>query len=251
MILADRSSCEASIWQLVESCSYQADLPVWSEITATAASVLDLGCGIGRVARHLADGSRNVVGVDRDPDMVDDLNRLAVEDGVSAVTGDVSEVALIELGRQHFDAIIAPQQLLHIVGGEKMRLRLLAGLKERLSPEGIAAFAISEIVDPKSQSLEILPDVREIDDWTYASRPIAVEADPGSLTVVRLRQVVGPEGSLDESHDSITLDLIDRHSLATELAVAGFEVIDLIDLAETDRHIASIILIVRHASGKP
>ena len=178
MILADRASDEASIWQLVESCAYRADLPVFLELTEGSGSVLDLGCGIGRVARHLAAAGRPVLGVDRDPQMVADLNRLAGEPRVGAITGDVTEIARLDLGRERFETIIAPQQLLHILGGKPARARLLSGVVQRLEPEGIAAFAISELVPQESQSLDILPDVREIDDWVYASRPVAVESGP-------------------------------------------------------------------------
>lgn len=191
-----------------------------------------------------------MTGVDRDPDMIADLNRLAAGTGVTGITGDVTEIASIDLGRQHFDAVIAPQQLMHIVGGQSMRRRILDGTRERLAPAGLAAFAISEIVSPESQTLDILPDVREIEDWVYASRPVAVESEPGALTVVRLRQSVSPDGSLEERHDSITLDLIDRASLTAELAGSGLEVIESIELPETDRHIASVVLVARHAAEK-
>ncbi|MDQ2699894.1 MAG: class I SAM-dependent methyltransferase [Actinomycetota bacterium] len=246
MILADRRSDENSIWQLVESCGYRADLASWSELTEGSGSVLDLGCGIGRVARHLAAQGRAVLGVDRDPQMVADLNRLATEERIAAITGDVSELAGLDLGRDRFDAIIAPQQLLHILGSQATRQRMLAGVKARLAPEGTAAFAISEIVPPKSQSVDLLPDVREIDDWVYASRPVAVETDRESLTVIRLRQVVAPDGSLEESHDSITLDLIDRDSLRRELAEQGLAVERTIEIPETERHIATVIVVAGH-----
>ena len=42
MILADRASDEASIWQLVESCAYTADLSLWSELTAGSESVCSI-----------------------------------------------------------------------------------------------------------------------------------------------------------------------------------------------------------------
>ena len=73
-----------------------------------------------------------------------------------------------------------------------------------------------------SRSVDVLPDVREIGGWVYASRPVEVESDPESLTVVRLRQVVGPDGSFEESEDRISLYRIDRHSLADELEADGF-----------------------------
>ncbi len=251
MILADRDSDESSIWQLVESCAYRADLPVWSELTTGSASVLDLGCGIGRVARHLAIDGGPVVGVDRDPDMIEDLNRLAAGEGITAITGDVTELTTLNLGRDRFETIIAPQQLLHIVGGESSRRRLLAGVRNRLEPGGKAAFAISEVVPDESQTVDILPDIREIGDTVYASRPVAVEFRSGSLTVVRLRQAVGSDGSLEETRDSITLDLIDRESLAAELAAEGLAADRTIEIPETDRHIASVVVVARHDPGFP
>lgn len=247
MILSDENSPEAAIWQLVESCGYTADLPVWSGLAEGASSVLDLGCGIGRVARHLAREGLPVTGVDLDPLLVDDLKRLSVPDPVHALAGDVTGLGGLDLGRERFEVILAPQQLLHILGGRESRQRMIEGVRERLEPDGTAAFAISEWIPEGSREVEVLPDVREIGDWVYASRPVEVEDDGDSLTVVRLRQIVGPQGSFEESRDRITLDRIDRKSLADELAEAGLSAVRAIDVPETDRHIATVIVVARHS----
>lgn len=247
MILADRDSPEAAIWQLVESCGYTADRPVWADLTAGSRCVLDLGCGIGRVARHLAAEGRPVLGVELDPALAADLNRLAGNEPVSALVGDATDLAGMQLGRERFETVIAPQQLLHIVGGETSRQQLLAGVKQRLEPDGVAAFAISEWISEESRPVEVLPDVREIGNWVYASQPVAVEDDGDSLTIIRLRQVVAPDGSLDESQDSITLDRLDRQMLAEELTAAGLTAMREIQVPETDRHIATVIVVARHA----
>lgn len=246
MSLVDGSSPEAAIWQLVESCGYTADLPHWTGLTEGFDSVLDLGCGIGRVARHLAGQGREVVGVELDARLAGDLNRLAAGEPVTAVTGDVTELGDLELGRERFGAVIAPQQLLHILGGEVSRQKALEGARERLEPGGLAAFAISEWVREASREVDVLPDVREVGDWVYASRPVAVEHDPDSLTVVRLRQKVAPDGSLEESYDSITLDRIDRNDLADEMEEAGLVAVRSVEVPQTDRHIATVIVVARH-----
>jgi hypothetical protein len=124
---------------------------------------------------------------------------------------------------------------------------MIEGVRERLEPDGTAAFAISEWIPEGSREVEVLPDVREIGDWVYASRPVEVEDDGDSLTVVRLRQIVGPQGSFEESRDRITLDRIDRKSLADELAEAGLSAVRAIDVPETDRHIATVIVVARHS----
>ena len=46
---------EAAIWHDVECGSYAADLPLWEELAErTGGPILELGCGTGRVALHLA-----------------------------------------------------------------------------------------------------------------------------------------------------------------------------------------------------
>jgi len=247
LILADQDSPRAAIWQLVESCGYTADLRAWTELTRDSSCVLDLGCGIGRVARHLASAGREVTGVDNDPVLVGDLNRLSSGESVSAITGSATDLGPLDLGRESFDAVIAPQQLLHIVGGEVSRQNLVESVRDRLEPGGLAAFAISEWIPEGSREVDVLPDVREVGHWVYASRPVEVEDDGDSLTLVRLRQIVSPDGSFEESHDSIRLDRLDRHMLAEEIAEAGLEVAGTIELPETERHIASVIVVARHA----
>lgn len=246
MILADGNSPEAAIWQLVESCGYTADLQAWTELTEGSGPVLDLGCGIGRVARHLARKGRDVVGLDIDRELIEDLNRLSADEPLVGMVGSATDLTGIELGRRRFETIIAPQQLLHIVGGEVSRQRLIEGVSDRLAPGGLAAFAISEWIADESRTVDVLPDVREIDDWVYASRPVAVEDDGDSLTVFRLRQIVAPDGSLTESEDRITLDRMDRESLADELAEAGLVAVRAIEIPQTDRHIATVIVVARH-----
>lgn len=246
MILADQDSPEAAVWQLVESCGYTADLAIWSELTADSRSVLDLGCGIGRVARHLATDGRQVLGVDIDPLLVGNLNRISEGESVSAITGDVTDLTGMDLGRNRFEAVIAPQQLLHIVGGKTPRQKVIRGVKEHLAPGGIAAFAISEWIAEESRPVDVLPDVREIGEWVYASRPVAVEDNGDSLTVIRLREIVAPDGSLQESEDRITLDRMDRNTLADEIETAGLVAVRTVEIPQTDRHIATVIVVARH-----
>ncbi len=63
-------------------------------------SVLDAGCGTGRVARELSRRGIEVVGVDRDPSMIATARRLAPE--LEWVVGDVAD---LDLGR-HFDVVV-------------------------------------------------------------------------------------------------------------------------------------------------
>lgn len=51
--------------------SYQEDLPFWLDLTEGGDSVLELGCGTGRVAIPLGEAGRKVWGLDHDPEMLD------------------------------------------------------------------------------------------------------------------------------------------------------------------------------------
>lgn len=66
----------------------------------TPASVLDAGCGTGRVGRELARRGFDVVGVDIDPEMLATARRKAPE-----VEWRLADLASVELGRT-FDAIV-------------------------------------------------------------------------------------------------------------------------------------------------
>ena len=116
-MIADRSSGEDGdaaraegaevIWHDLECGSYTADLALWEEMASECrGEVLDLGCGTGRVALHLARRGHRVLGVDDDAALVAALSRRSGEAGlpVTALRADVRE---LDLGRR-FDLILAP-----------------------------------------------------------------------------------------------------------------------------------------------
>ncbi len=85
----------AAIWHDVECGAYGADLSLWEELAERAGGpVLDLGCGTGRVALHLARRGHAVTGLDREPDLVEELNRRAEGLPARALTGDAREFSL-------------------------------------------------------------------------------------------------------------------------------------------------------------
>ncbi|HTN78213.1 MAG TPA: class I SAM-dependent methyltransferase, partial [Acidimicrobiales bacterium] len=65
-------------------------------------SVLDAGCGTGRVARELARRGVSVVGVDADASMVDTARRLSPE-----LEWHVADLATLDLGRTFAVVVMA------------------------------------------------------------------------------------------------------------------------------------------------
>lgn len=93
-------------------------------------SVLDAGCGTGRVGRELARRGIEVVGVDIDGDMLDTARRKAPE--VEWVLGDL---ATVEVGRT-FDAIVMAGNVM-IFLAPNSEDEVLANMARHLAPGGV------------------------------------------------------------------------------------------------------------------
>ena len=101
------------------------------------ASVLDAGCGTGRVGRELAHRGLDVVGVDIDPEMLGTARR-------KAPSGDwhVADLATVDLSRA-FDAIVmAGNVMIFLTPGTESAV--VANMARHLEPGGvlIAGFQI-------------------------------------------------------------------------------------------------------------
>jgi SAM-dependent methyltransferase len=103
------------------------------------ASVLDAGCGTGRVAIELGRRGRAVTGVDLDPRMLEAARRKAP--GISWVEGDLADPALA-LGGQ-FDAVaMAGNVLIFVAPGTEGSV--VSNMARRLVPGGrlIAGYSL-------------------------------------------------------------------------------------------------------------
>jgi SAM-dependent methyltransferase len=243
------------VWHDAECGGYGADLVLWEEQAAAAEGpVLDLGCGTGRVALHLARRGSEVVGVDRDAALIEALRERADGLPIHGVIGDARE---LDLGAE-FGLAIAPMQLIQLLDGEAERIACLRGLAAHLTPGGVAALAIVEDVEAedagatysswawKSRPIEPpLPDTREVDGVVYSSLPLPTVVDDGVLLVRRLRQVVTPEGLLSEEENTIELRELSAADLEREGAAAGLEALPRRAVTPTDDHVGSTVVMLR------
>jgi len=159
---AQETHAERVIWHDLECGGYRADLPLWRELaTAAGGPVLDLGAGTGRVALDLAARGHAVTALDRDPDLLAALRERAATAPVDTVQADARDFAL---GRR-FALILAPMQLVQILGGAEARAAFLACTHGHLDAGGHVAAALAcelEAVDADEDALP-LPDLRELD----------------------------------------------------------------------------------------
>ncbi len=239
----------AVAWHDAECGGYSADLGLWERLAAERGGpVLDLGAGTGRVALHLAARGHEIVAVDSDPELVAALRgRAAQRDlAVEARRGDARE---LELGRR-FPLVIAPMQLLHMLGGRGGRARALARVAAHLAPRGAFATTILAEPLPPSGPAEPIPDVREVGDWVHSSLPLEVRVDAASLTIVRLRQLVAPGGELTEAVHELRVDRLPAATLRAEAAAAGLREIAAEPIAATDEHVGSLAMVMEPAATR-
>ena len=212
---------DAVVWHDVECGGYEADLALWRELAAEAGGpLLELGCGTGRVALDLAAHGFDVSALDSDALLVGALRERS--DGVTAVVADARSFRL----DRRFALVVAPMQVVQLLGGASGRAAMLATVRSHLRPGGRFAAALADPFEgvPGEQAGPPLPDVREQDGWVFSSTPVAVRAQGAGTAIDRLRQAVSPAGELEESMTSIVLDRVDAVTLEREAEAAGFAV---------------------------
>jgi SAM-dependent methyltransferase len=236
----------AVIWHDVECGAYDADLPLWEELAAAAGgTVLELGCGTGRVALHLARRGHPVVGIESNPELVACLAERAEDLPLRATAADACDFRL----DAEILLVLAPMQLMQLLADAAARARCLRGIAAHLKPGGIAALAIAEDVpacageDPVAPPP--LPDTREVDGRVYSSLPLPSVVEDGAILVRRRRQTVAPDGRLDEVESTIRLSRLSAERLEREATAAGLEALPRRRVPTSDDHVGSTVVILR------
>jgi len=238
---------DAVVWHDVECGGYGADLPVWRELAeAVRGSILDLGAGTGRVSLDLAAAGHDVTALDRDPALLAELGRRAAERGLEVATVPADARGPTAL-RDRFALVIAPMQLVQIMGGPAGRAALLATVSASLAPGGAFAAAIADLDDavPPEDVQAPLPDVGERGGWVYSSLPLDVRREPGGVAVEWLRQVVSPAGELAEERHTQRLDSLAPELLEAEAAAHGLRPERRIEVGQTSAYIGSMVVVCR------
>ena len=140
----------AAVWHEVECGGYAADLPAWERLADGAEGpLLELGCGTGRVALHLARAGHELWAVDADPALLEALEARASRERlpISVACADVRSLQL----EREFELVIAPMQLIQMLGGAAARRAMITSAVAHLTDGGRLAMAVVE--DPSSPSM--------------------------------------------------------------------------------------------------
>jgi SAM-dependent methyltransferase len=235
---------EAVVWHDVECASYVADLDLWRTLAAErGGELLDIGAGTGRVALDLAALGHDVTALDSDPALIAALASRARDRGVRVRTS-VADARAFELGRT-LSLVIAPMQVVQLMGGEAGRAAMLRCVREHLEPGGVFAAALADPFEdiPEEDLQPPLPDVREEGGWVFSSMPIALRVEDDRTAIDRIRQAVSPGGNFTETMATVVLDKVEPAELEHE-AQGLFRALPQRQVPEDDRYVGSAVVML-------
>ena len=120
-------------------------------------SVLDLGCGTGKLTARILEAGHPVTAVDFSGQMLQAAAHNAP--GATFVQGELAQVPDLLAG-QTFDCIITVYALHHLPDAEKYAL--LTALREHLNPEGV--IVLGDVSFPDRDGLEAVREAYE-EEW--------------------------------------------------------------------------------------
>lgn len=271
MVVSDDTAAtrlpEEVVWHDLECGGYRADLPLWNELAQVSGGrVLDVGAGSGRVTLQLARAGHAVTALDRSEVLLAALRERAAGLDVEAVYGDARSFAL---DQRDFALCIVPMQTIQLLGGAEQRIAFLRCAREHVRPGATIALAILGELDTFDCSSGTIGPAAErayADGLLYLSRAIRVSETAERVEIERERRVMLPEtdarsatsaesAALADAQaaasergpeiDLIELDRVSVSSLEAEGAEAGLHAEPALEIAATDEHVGSWVVMLR------
>jgi SAM-dependent methyltransferase len=249
------------VWHDLECGGYRADLPVWHELAQAAGGrVLDVGSGSGRVTLQLARAGHAVTALDRSDVLLAALSERAAGLGVETVCADARSFSL---QRRGFSLCVVPMQTIQLLGGAEQRIAFLRCAREHVRPGATIALAILgelDTFDSTSGTIGPAAERAYVDGLLYLSRAIRVSETGQRVEIERERRVMLPETGARSTAsadvraagaergpeiDLIELDSVSVASLEAEGAEAGLHVEPALEIAATNEHVGSWVVMLR------
>lgn len=183
-------------WQEAELLDYRADVESWSEvISLTSGPILELGCGVGRLARSLPAPSRSFLGIDRDPTMVSRFNERLAGSGRRAFELEAEQATALldtpELRGLRFGLIMAPMHLTQTVDGAEGRHALLSSAAKLLQSDGVLALSVNFELPPPDWAPIPLEPHRSGPAGSLMVEPREIRPLSRGVEIIKARTVAG------------------------------------------------------------
>ena len=234
------------VWHDLECGSYRADLSLWRELAgAQDGAILDVGAGTGRVALDLARAGERVTALDLDPDLLGALNERTGGLRVETVCADARS---FELDRRDFGLCLVPMQTLQLLGASAARASFLRCARAHLRSGGLLACAIVTELEPFDMtdgSPGPSPETARVGETLYVSQATSVRVLPSRIVIERKRRILGPERDTVEEFKIIELDHMSPSELEHEVIAAGLRPEPALEIASTDEHVGSTVVMLR------
>jgi len=204
----------------LEMDSYEEDALFFSSLLPDNATILELGCGSGRVGRRLAQKSRTVIGVDISLSML----QKAQERKLTTMHFSAMDMTALAFNHQ-FDSVVIPYNSLNLLITKERILQCLTGCRQYLQAGGMfiaqifiptKTFLFEKKKSFQFQIFDMHPNGRLI-------KEIIKQYNPGSKTIsVEERFRVRPTGLHSSPAD-----------YNSNYTVAAYEISDWLHLFET------------------
>ena len=114
------------------------DILFYEQFISDNVSILELGCGTGRVTFPLAEKAKQVIGVDISKEMISKAKKQVKRENIEFLLGDMTSLNL----NTKFDLIIAPFRVLQALETENEVLKSLKTIKRHMSSKGLGILNI-------------------------------------------------------------------------------------------------------------
>ncbi len=116
----------------LEMADYEEDINYYNELIATTSSILELGCGEGRVCRGLERRGHSLTGIDLSTGMIS----LAKKKSTKNICFIKADMTILDL-KNNFDVILIPLNTLNLLGSKEKIIQTLSRCHKFLSPGGM------------------------------------------------------------------------------------------------------------------